>query len=120
MNNLGMLLKAKGDLATAEPLYREALGVLRETLGNRHPDTLGTIYNLGSLLEDKGELSVAEPLFREALGVWRETLGSQHPHTLIAIQSLARCAAEGQGSETARSLARMKNLIARYAAEGQG
>ena len=32
INNLGKLLKAKGDLAAAEPLYREALKGRRETL----------------------------------------------------------------------------------------
>ena len=34
INNLGVLLYAKGDLAAAEPLYREALEVQREALGN--------------------------------------------------------------------------------------
>jgi hypothetical protein len=43
VSNLGALLQAKGDLAAAEPLYREALEVRRETLGDRHPDTLTSI-----------------------------------------------------------------------------
>ena len=46
----GVLLQDKGDLATAEPLCREALEVSRETLGNRHPHTLTSIHNLGALL----------------------------------------------------------------------
>jgi len=36
ISNLGLLLKDKGDLSTAEPLSREALKVRRETLGDRH------------------------------------------------------------------------------------
>jgi hypothetical protein len=44
-----VLLYAKGDLAAAEPLCREALEVERETLGDRHPSTLGSISNLGVL-----------------------------------------------------------------------
>ena len=67
--NLGLLLKAKGDLAAAEPLCHEALEVRRETLGDRHPHTLASISNLGALLQAKGDLAAAEPLCREAL--WR-------------------------------------------------
>ena len=52
MNNLGALLKAKGDLAAAELLCREVLEGQRETLGSRHPSTLYSIHNLGVLLSD--------------------------------------------------------------------
>ena len=52
INDLGVLLKAKGDLAAAEPLYREALKGRRETLGSRHPHTLTSINNLGKLLAE--------------------------------------------------------------------
>ena len=48
----------------------------RETLGNRHPDTLLSINNLGELLFAKGDLATAEPLYREALEVQREALGN--------------------------------------------
>ena len=58
-NNLGVLLHTKGDLAAAEPLYREALEGRRETLGNRHPDTLASRNSLGALLQDKGDLAAA-------------------------------------------------------------
>ena len=37
VNNLGRLLKDKGDLAAAEPLLREAMEGRREALGARHP-----------------------------------------------------------------------------------
>ena len=60
----------------------------RETLGNRHPDTLISINNLGQLLHTKGDFAAAESLCREALEVQRETLGSRHPHTLISISNL--------------------------------
>jgi hypothetical protein len=72
---------AKGDLAAAELLLREALQGSRETLGDRHPHTLGCINNLGMLRKAKGDLAAAEPLYREALDVQRETLGSRHPNT---------------------------------------
>ena len=43
----------------------------RETLGDRHADTLNSISNLGVLLQAKGDLAAAEPLSREALEVNR-------------------------------------------------
>ena len=43
---MGLLLKDKGDIAGAEPLYREALEACREVLGDRHPNTLIAINNL--------------------------------------------------------------------------
>ena len=85
---MGSLLKAKDDLAAAEPLLREALGVKRETLGNRHPSTLASINNLGTLLLEKGDLTAAESLLREALEGMRETFGNRHPNTLICINNL--------------------------------
>ena len=66
MNNLGALLKKQGKLDEAEPLLREALQVLRSTLGNRHPGTLTSISNLASLLQDQGKPDEAAPLLREA------------------------------------------------------
>ena len=43
----------------AKPLYEEALAACRETLGDRHPDTLASINNLGLLLQDQGRLDEA-------------------------------------------------------------
>ena len=85
INNLSLLLQAKGDLAAAEPLSREALEGLRETLGSRHPSTLNSISNLGMLLFAKGDLAAAELLLREALQGQRATLGIGHPDTLTSI-----------------------------------
>lgn len=40
INNLALLLQAKGDYAAAEPLNRRALKARERTLGPEHPDTL--------------------------------------------------------------------------------
>ncbi|MBM4115567.1 MAG: tetratricopeptide repeat protein, partial [Phycisphaerae bacterium] len=42
-SNMGSLLRAQGKLAEAEPYYREALEKRRRTLGEEHPDTLGSV-----------------------------------------------------------------------------
>ena len=50
IHNLGVLLRAKGDIAAAEPLLREALEGRRASLSSGHPATLVSIRNLRALL----------------------------------------------------------------------
>ena len=71
MGNLGLLLQYQGKYDEAEPLYREALKVHRETARRPPPgSTLISINNLGHAarrLKNQGKYDEAEPLYREAL-----------------------------------------------------
>ena len=49
------------------PWSAEALQARRETLGDRHPDTLTSISNVGMLLQAQGDLEGAAALMRAAL-----------------------------------------------------
>jgi len=89
INNLGELLRERGDLDSAEPLHREALDARRETLGDRHSDTLTSISNLSLLLHNKGDLDGAEPFCREALEGKRQTLGDRNVATFITLGNYA-------------------------------
>ena len=52
----------------------------RETLGDRHADTLRSIHDTSGLLRYLGKLQEARPLLEEALKGQRETLGDRvHP-----------------------------------------
>ena len=64
-----------GQLKEARPLLEEDLQASRETLGDRHPDTLISVGNLALLLQEMGLLEEARPLCEEALRGRRETLG---------------------------------------------
>ena len=46
MSNFAVLLKNQGKLDEAEPLFRECLAAEKETLGDKHPDTLNTVSAL--------------------------------------------------------------------------
>ena len=46
VNNLAVLLKDQGKVDEAEPLYRESLAAKKETLGDKHPDTLRSVSAL--------------------------------------------------------------------------
>ena len=89
LNSQAILLKARGDLAAAEPLYRRVLKVLERQRGPEHPDTLLSLNNLGSLLYTRGQLSKAEPLYRRALAGLERQLGPEHPDTLRTVNNLA-------------------------------
>ena len=43
----------------AEPMFREALEMYRETFGDWHPNTLTSTFNLGAL-QATGDLTVTE------------------------------------------------------------
>ena len=92
LDTLAWELQSQGKHDEAEPLYREALEVIRAELGDRHPQTLTIISNLGVLLRVKGDHhwrstgctaaqaaqrladhAAAEPLLREALGSARRS-----------------------------------------------
>src|SRR5262249_38637969 len=76
LNNLGGLLWARGELARAEPYWREALAMRRqlyprERYPHGHPDLAGSLNNLGGLLYVREELAQAEPYYRDALAMYQ-------------------------------------------------
>ena len=58
-------------------------------MGDKHPDTLGSMNNLAALLDDMGKRDEVEPLNRECLAAKKETLGDKHPSTLASMKNLA-------------------------------
>jgi tetratricopeptide (TPR) repeat protein len=89
IDGLAGLLRERGKLDEAEPLYRRALAARRKSLGKGHPTTLTSINKLAQVLREQGRLNEAEPLLGEALAARRETLGSRHPET---VRSMYACA----------------------------
>lgn len=88
INNKGVLLFTRGELAAAEVFCREAMVTCRRVLGDEHADTLQAIANMGELLRLQGKLDEAERLFREAIDGRRRVLGDDHRETLQAILNL--------------------------------
>ena len=67
LDQLGWLLKEKGDYNGAEPLLREALDMRRGLLGEEHLDVATSLDHLALMQHAKGNGAEAGPLFREAL-----------------------------------------------------
>jgi serine/threonine protein kinase/Flp pilus assembly protein TadD len=66
-SDLAVLLRLRGDLASAESLFREALEMNRRLFRGEHPEVANGLENLASLIHTRGDLAGAEPLMREAL-----------------------------------------------------
>ena len=70
-------------------LAEEAYQLARESFGERHPDTLGSLNNLAFLYQSQGRYGEAEPLYEQALALRRDVLGERHPLTLTSLNNLA-------------------------------
>jgi CHAT domain-containing protein/tetratricopeptide (TPR) repeat protein len=68
---------------------RQAAGICRLVLGERHPIYAANLYNLARLYQDQGEYGKAELLYRQALDVRKQVLGERHPLYAMSLNNLA-------------------------------
>ena len=87
-NNLGYVLKKRGQLDEAESLSCSGCGAPR-ILGNDHVNTLGTIHNLAALDLERGRYARAETLLREVTA-GRRRLGPDNPDLAGSLALLGR------------------------------
>ena len=115
--NKARRIKAHGQLAEAENLFRRALEGREKLLGPDHADTLQSLENLADLLRDRGRLDEAEPLFRRALASRENSLGTDDAATLKAVANLAKTLKQAKTFAEAGSLyARVAStLVAQHA-----
>jgi len=52
LNNLARFLRAAGNYAEAEPLFKRALSITERALGPDHPDVANVLENYADLLRD--------------------------------------------------------------------
>ena len=83
-----VLLCEKGDLISAEELYRYAVNICEEKLGLEHPDTLKYIYRLATFLNDKSDLVEAEKLFRKLITAEGKAYGDESERICWPLHSL--------------------------------
>jgi serine/threonine-protein kinase len=89
MQNLSILLAAKGDLRGAEPLCRQALEIARRTSGEESLEVASILNTLGGLLLREGDLPGAEAANRESLEIRSGLLGEGHPDVAESLNDLA-------------------------------
>jgi tetratricopeptide (TPR) repeat protein len=89
LNDLGLLLRTKGDYEQSEKLLQESLAMYRRLLGDRHPYVGTALNNLALVQHRKGDLAEAESTYRQALALQRELLGPVHPNVANTLTNLA-------------------------------
>jgi tetratricopeptide (TPR) repeat protein len=73
----------------AEEMFREALEIKTNRLGENHSDTLRDMANLAAAFYSQGRYKEAEKLEIQALEARKLSLGETHPDTLRSISNLA-------------------------------
>jgi CHAT domain-containing protein/Tfp pilus assembly protein PilF len=72
LSDLGMVAYRRGDLVSAEELYRRSLAI-REKLVPNSLDLAASLNNLGAIARDRGDLPTAEELYRRSLAIAENT-----------------------------------------------
>jgi len=79
LNNLGAFYASTGQAQRALPLYREALLIRQETLGEKHPHYAQSLHNLAVVCASLGDYAAALPLHEKSMEIHRAALGEKHP-----------------------------------------
>jgi len=88
LNSLAVVLYEKGEYDEAEALYREALDMNKDLLGE-HERVAIALNNLALLLKTRGKYDEAEPLYREGLALSRKLYGDEHRIVALNLNNLA-------------------------------
>ena len=76
LNQAGCYLHHRGQFGLAEPLYRKAIAVFRQVLGEQHPNFAIGLNNLAELCDATGRYQEAEPLYRRSTEICRKCWAS--------------------------------------------
>ena len=85
MNELGLLLRDKGDYGEAEKLFREALDLRKAVHGPVHSKVAVSLVNLGLVAQAQGNYSEAESLYTEGLDICQDKLRLGDNESVAAI-----------------------------------
>jgi eukaryotic-like serine/threonine-protein kinase len=89
LTTLGHVLRAKGDAAQAEAVYREVLDARVRLWGNEHPEVANALVNLAGAISDRDRQAEAEQLYRRGLDMRLRLQGEGHPDYGIDLAALA-------------------------------
>ena len=88
LNNLGYLLRVRGDYAGADSLYREAFVISSEWYGRNHPTTIMLADNLAGVLTLDSRHDESIEILQTNLDATREQFGDPHWRVGAAFSTL--------------------------------
>lgn len=87
--HLGHARQRAGEHPHAIPLFREQIGILRDTVGPMHPDVATALLLLAESQRATKDFVGAEESLAEALSIWEQTVGPEHAVTRETLGALA-------------------------------
>ena len=87
-NNIGLILKAQGDLEGALEWAKRALAILEKVYGPEHPTVAIYANNIGQILQDQGDLAGALEWTKRALSILEMAYGKDNPSTRTVARNL--------------------------------
>ena len=89
-NQLGRVLKGKGDLDGALRYSQRALAIGEKVYGPDHPTVARDENNIGLILKDKGDLDGALRCSQRALAIDEKVYGPDHPQVAINANNIGQ------------------------------
>ncbi|EAZ87982.1 tetratricopeptide repeat protein, partial [Crocosphaera chwakensis] len=84
---LGRFYEGQGLYKQAEPWSKQCLDIVKQRLGEEHPNVATSLNNLAELYNAQGRYEEAEPLYKKAIMIAIKTLGVNHPNTQTIINN---------------------------------
>lgn len=88
LNNLALVYKSSGDIASAIPIYEKGVEKYLESHGKEHPSTATALNNLAIAYQQNGQHSDAKSCFKTACEIREKCLGEDHVDTALSFASL--------------------------------
>jgi tetratricopeptide (TPR) repeat protein len=88
LNQIGLYLKTRADLAQARSVFERAVRVGEATYGPDHPNVAIRVNNLGDVLQDLDDLPGARAHFERALRIDEAAYGPDHPEVATDVNNL--------------------------------
>ncbi|KAK3170216.1 hypothetical protein OEA41_009602 [Lepraria neglecta] len=102
-SKFALVYSEAGRRQEALQLTEQVVEANKRTLGEEHPDTLGSIHNLAIRYSEAGRRQEALRLTEQVVEANKRTLGEEHPDTLGSIHTLANSYSEaGRRQEALR------------------
>ena len=79
----------RGRWREKEPVDKRAYKFRQKRLGEKHPDTIGSMASLAATYHAQGRYEEAEKIYVEVLALRRDVLGEKHPGTIGSMADLA-------------------------------
>src|SRR5262249_22436136 len=89
VEGLALLLRERGDLASARSLFKRAIAIREKSLGLQHRATLQSLDYLADVLRIESNLAGERALYERALLVTEHVWGPEHQYTARCLNNLA-------------------------------